>query len=141
MRGVVRRLSAIYRNRTSRFAGADWSLDIDGALGEAVYAKEFNCYPTHAAPDYSGDNASGIEIRTTTRTNGRLFVHDNDHDDRPYVLITGVCPHYSIRGWLLGREAKDPRFWDSSLPNPCYAIAQSDLRDPELLRTACYRAS
>lgn len=91
----------------------------------------------HEVPDYLHD----IEIRATSREDGRLIVRNNDADDRRYVFAT-VTGHATVavgqqvvfHGWLYGHEAKKDRWLTN--PNgyrPAWFVPQSQLRPFETL--------
>jgi hypothetical protein len=81
-----------------------------------------------------GPDVGGFEIRGTHRHRGRLIVHPEDPDHGRYVLVTGEGPVFWIRGWILGRDAKRPR-WFGHHGNPerppCYMVPQAALRSFE----------
>lgn len=102
-----------------------------GAVGEYAFCKHLgytwdeSVDTFHSVPDVS----TQFEIRATRREDGRLIVRDNDPDDRAYVLVTGTAPDLEIRGWMWGREAKQPQF----LSNPnghrqAWFVPQGNLR-------------
>lgn len=88
------------------------------------YAGTVNTF--HAEPD-----VGPFEVRATDRVDGRLILRDNDHTDRPYVLVTGdgVSPVMALRGWLYGHEGRRPEWLrDPHNRRPCWMVPQSVLR-------------
>jgi hypothetical protein len=107
-----------------------------GCCAEMAMGKLVNRYfipevgTFHEKPDYLHD----IEIRATSRLDGRLIVRDNDHNDRRYVFATVTGQVVSFHGWLYGYEAKK----NSWLTNPndyrlAWFVPQSALRPIETL--------
>lgn len=82
--------------------------EIVGACGERAWGKYRNQHwdasvnTFHNVPDARGN----VEIRATTRDDGRLIVRANDSQNRYYVLVTGEPPVLVIRGWMQGKDAR-----------------------------------
>lgn len=135
MAGVMRRIDNLYANTGARHGAPDaWNVDIDGCIGEMLVARFLNQYwaPGHWT---SGDILRGIEVRSTRWRDGCLLLHHDDADTKPYVLVTLEGPSGRIRGWLLGREGKQPDHWRTDAREPAFFVPQSRLRDPdELIR-------
>lgn len=112
--GVMRQIAALKAERPERH-GADpangWSLHINGALGEQVFAKYLGEYwhPSVNTFKTLGD-VGRWEVRTRPRHDWDLIVRADDDERRSFVLITGVCPNYLVRGWILGRDAKQDQW-------------------------------
>ena len=86
---------------------------IEAAFGELAVARFLGRHWTGMsalgnieACDVSG----GIEVRTSIHDGAHLIVHSYDHDDAPIVLVTGAAPCLTLRGWILGRDAKREEF-------------------------------
>lgn len=113
---------AAQRNRDGIRANADASkfgnaadtlaVHLRGALGEIAAAKALRRYWTGAGSDFHHDDDVGrIQVRVTDREDGCLIVRpDEGHDNDPWVLVTGTFPHYVVRGWIYGHEARQPEF-------------------------------
>lgn len=109
-----------------------------GAIGEMVVAK-FLGVAWEPTQDFNergkGDvtNDGRYEVRCTRRRNGRLIVRDNDHDDRPYILVTHHDDYtFAIRGWMLGRDAKKfPKIELVPGRAPQHVVLQSELNPAE----------
>ena len=111
--GRLRQLSAVKEGLVNRhgFDGGGWTEHIEGACGEIAVAKHLGVYwggsvNTFKAPDLDG----GLQVRTRSREDYDLIVRPGDSDEDTFVLVTGKCPHYTIRGWILGRDAKQEKF-------------------------------
>ena len=142
-RGVDRRCSAIEAGRKGAhgFNRDDfWQIDIEGLLAEAAVAKAVGVYyaPITGALDTTlGDILPGVQIRSTKYDSGSLLVHDSDHDDHRFILVTGASGKYRIAGWCYGREGKDKKFWKTYKGRSCYWVPQNALRvfRPKAMRT------
>lgn len=107
-----------------------WANEIEAACAELAVARMSNRYwtgiqfPTGAAGADVGHN---IDVRWTDRDDGRLLVKDWDDPAHIYVLVLGRAPLMRIVGYIRGEDAKVDRYWDESLPRPCFAVPQSEL--------------
>ena len=109
------------------------------AYGAEVAASVVRCVPWNGArlsKRYAGDLRDGSEVRSTPYLHGRLLICHADHDERPYILVTGRAPTYTVRGWMRGREARCEEYWWPNAPQrPCWAVPQSALLDIRTLGT------
>lgn len=90
--------------------------EVIGACGEIALCKAMGWYwsPTVNTFHYIADVKADIEVRATEESDGSLIFRDNDHDDRWYVLVTGVAPNFIVRGRIKGSDCKR----DEWLRNP-----------------------
>lgn len=51
------------------------------------------------------------EVRHSRSDHSALVLYPADSDDRRYHLFSGLEPTYIHRGWIMGRDAKQPQFW------------------------------
>lgn len=105
--------------------------EIEAACAERAFARGLNLYWAPSEGVQTGADVCGWEVRQTTHAKGKLMVRRQDHDERPYALVTGEWPRYVIHGYLLGVDAKQVK-WFRSLTHgrdPCYWVPQ-----PELIR-------
>lgn len=132
MVGVVRQLQNLKNsNRPAYGAGKsnDWQLHIEGALGEMVIAKHLNLFWGKGL--LRGDDVGDVQVRTRSSHNYDLIVHKGDPDDKQFWLVTGANGKYRVRGWLLGLEAKQVRFWsDPAGGRPAYFVPARELNAP-----------
>jgi hypothetical protein len=120
----IANLIAGERTISSRHSGAvpkagqrqedTWEDGFEGACGEVAFCKAFNIYwpakvDAHLKKECDVD--PDIEVRTRRWHNWDLIVRPDDDFDRRFVHVTGFCPHYSIRGWLVGWAAQDDAYW------------------------------
>lgn len=115
--GVERRLSAMGKKRQGAH-GFDrddfWGIDIEGLAAEMAVAKALRVYYSpvvgHLDTD-EGDVLPGVQVRSSKHPNAHLLIHESDHDDHRFILVTGACGDYYIAGWTWGRDGKQQRFW------------------------------
>jgi hypothetical protein len=108
--GRYRQLASIKRGLADKhgFSGDGWSEHVEGACGEMVVAKHLGVYWDGGINTFKEPDLPGIQVRTRSRHSFDLIVRPDDSDTDQFVLVTGHCPSYRIRGWILGRDAKKP---------------------------------
>lgn len=109
------------------------SQEIVGTCGEMAFAKARGMFwsPSvntfHKSPDITG-RGKDIEIRSTERDNGCLFVRANDDPKRWYILVTGEPPVMKVRGYILGERAMVEEFyWEPEGQRPTWKVPQAAL--------------
>lgn len=127
--GVMRQVETIKYNMKQRYGSdteTDWQKHIESALTECAMAKYKNvfwCKRQRKDPDV-GD----FEVRASQRADARLIIHPDDFDDRAYWLVTGKNGTYTIHGYMMGRDAKHPKYWtDPGTNRAAFFVPQSDL--------------
>lgn len=141
------------RNQVHRHVGrADGkvlsnSLEIDfqGALGELSVSLAFQIPwdgQFFSNRDWllwrqAGHDTGPLEVRSTKHPNGKLILHQKDHDDSPFVLaLTWQSPVIKIAGWCWGREGKDLKYWrDVGYGRPCFYVPTAKLHSIDELRS------
>lgn len=105
--GGMRHFSSVFNGRQDQHgASGAWDLHIEGAMGELCVAKVLGIYWDGAIDVFKrADIGSDIQVRTRSRHDYELIVRDNDSTDDRYVLVTGKCPHYIVRGYIFGLDA------------------------------------
>lgn len=132
------------RDGKSRAQDDGTALDRVGAIGECAVSKALNIpwdgrfkeIPEWHAWRIEGHDCSGIEVKSTTRTRGRLLIRGNEplKPTTPYVLAIVEPTTYQrvlLIGWALGSEVMIPNNWkdeSDGMPRPCWAHEQSALR-------------
>lgn len=109
-------------------------LDIRGAVGEAVVAKHLNVYWLGTGR-FGGDDVGQYQVRSSGWNPPFLCAHPKDIDDKPYISVY-VCEGVGlIYGWMLGAEAKQPRYWADKWNNkrPAFWVPHDHLRPMEEL--------
>ena len=135
--GRLRQLAAIRRSSTDNhgFDGLGWSEHIEGACGELVVCKYLRLYWNGGIDTFKGPDADiRIQVRTRSKHEFELIVRNDDNDDDIFVLVTGRCPNYIIRGFMLGRDAKQRQYLQAYGGRPpAFFVPQVDLHEPWIL--------
>lgn len=138
--GRLRQLASIKAGRQDRhgFAGDGWDVHIEGACGELAVAKRLGVYWDGSIDNFGGpDIPGGLQVRTRSQHGYELLIRPGDSDTAVWVLVTGRCPNYRVRGWLRGSEARQPRWLKSHGNRPAaYFVPTSALHPIEALTAA-----
>lgn len=87
------------------------SIHIEGACGEIAYCKARNLFFEGRINTFKdADVGTNVQIRTRSRHDYDLIVRENDGDADYFILLTGVCPTYTIHGYIQGKDAKQERW-------------------------------
>lgn len=106
--GIRRYAEAVRRSRLDKygFSGHPLMVHVEGALGEMAYAKAAGVYWDGSVDTFKhGGDVGAVHVRTRSRHDYDLIVRADDDPDAIYVLVTGSCPSYLVRGWIRGRDA------------------------------------
>lgn len=137
MIGSKRQISCITKGLPNAhgYEGDGWNINIEGAAGEVAVAKCIGAYWNGSIDTFKvGGDVSGIEVRTRSKRDYDLLVRPGDNNDALFVLVIGVCPNFDVIGWMIGRDAKQPRYLqDYGKRPPAYFVPQSDLNSIESL--------
>jgi hypothetical protein len=134
--GGMRQLSAVKAGKQDRhgYDGAGWSEHIEGACGEIAVAKLLGVFWDGSVNTWKANDLPGLQVRTRSRHDFELLVRPQDDDSTPWVLVTGKCPEYRVRGYLYGHEAKRGEWLRSYGGRPkAYFVPHSNLRPMEEL--------
>lgn len=134
--GTLRQLASIRHDRQDRhgFTGEGWSEHIEGACGELAVAKFLGCYWNGSVNSFAACDLPFVQVRTRSRHDYDLIVRDKDNDEEYYVLVTGKCPHYRIRGWISGGDAKRPEWLaEHGGRPPAWFVPAGELQDMDAL--------
>ena len=129
--GVERQVESVLKRRKDAFGfeGLGWSEHIEGAMGELAVAKALDVHWGGPVNVFKGDDLPGIQVRTRSAHNWELYVRPGDSDEAIWVLVTGRCPDYWVRGWIVGREAKRREWLQTHGNRPAaYFVPTSRLR-------------
>lgn len=135
--GLMRQLLSACRSRRDAhgFSGLGWSEHIEGACGELAVAKHLDIHWWGGVDAFSEPDLPNLQVRTRSRHDYDLIVRETDSDMEVFVLVTGRCPQYKIRGWLRGRDAKRSEWLHSYSERPrAYFVPASQLKPVEDLR-------
>ncbi len=111
---VVQNIKKGRRDKYGAETQSVWHTHINGALGEVAVAKYLGRYwdGMGALGDlHAADVGGGVQVRWTGKPNGDLILHPSDADDKPFVLVTGDAPRFTLHGWILGRDGKLETYW------------------------------
>tara|TARA_R110002153_G_scaffold57940_2_gene159169 strand:- start:1149 stop:1670 length:522 start_codon:yes stop_codon:yes gene_type:complete len=113
--GLMRMVQNLRDNRKGKYGAPTdsqaWAINILGAMGEACVAKWGGLWWSGSLGDYKADDAGKLQVRTVDKENKRLILHDDDKDDRPYILVYAKPPSFIIKGWIMGADGKDKAYW------------------------------
>lgn len=137
--GFLENATAIMKRVPNAHGLADdgYSEKIAGAVAEYVVSKALgaNWQPVKAI---GARDVGAFEVRSTGRADGRLILHERDPDDVPFVLVTGSYPRFTVRGWILGGDGKQPQYWGEWSKRPAYFVPQAALQPIETLQDFTY---
>lgn len=105
--------------------------DLVGARGELAFARALNLFWQRDTEGWKGNDVSGYQVRTSTRSTGSLIIRDRDRKDDVYVLVTGSNDKYIVRGWMYGHEAPKVGWYGArgKSAKPAYWIKQESLNN------------
>ena len=142
--GISRQVKSMFAGHSS-VNGHDstkrgWQDACDGAIGEQALAKYLNVYWDGSPGIFRNQPDVGdYEVRANAASWGDLILRDRDSDTGIYVLVlTHNCPKMEIRGWMLGRDCKQDKWWrvgDRNRP-PAWFVPQDELHDMSTLPKA-----
>ncbi len=128
--GMQRHNYAIYKGLRQRKGYKNpWDNVIEGALAEMAFAKLMNIYWDGKINKLTKGDVGFWEVRQTKHTDGCLRIAPTDNNDAPYVLLTGQNGVYFVRGWMMGIEGKQQKYWRKMSDQGRYNfwVPQSDL--------------
>lgn len=105
--GLMRMVQNLRDNRTPKYGAPKdmtaWAINIYGTMGEACVAKWGGLWWSGSLGDYQADDVQKLQVRTVDHSKKRLILHDDDKDDRPYVLVYANPLSSILRGglWVL----------------------------------------
>ena len=127
--GVDRQIDNLRNHRRPAYGSGrknDWQKAIEGCLGEKAVSEAFGIYWDGNVGNLTAADVGNIDVRTTSLHNGSLIIHHRDHDNRPFVLATGINGEYYLRGWLKGGDGKKEEYWKKT-DRPAFFVPQSVL--------------
>lgn len=115
--GTMRQIAAIQANLPDRhgYDGEGWNIHIEGACGEYAFCKDRNITwrPTINTFRKEADVGKLWEVKTRSRDDYDLIVRPDDVENRSFILVTGRAPSYTVRGWMIGKDAKRDEWWQT----------------------------
>ena len=132
--GVRRHVSALRGGLRDQhgFAGDGWGVHVEGACGEMAVAKLLNLYWNGSVDTFKdfGD-VGALQVRTRSRHHYDLIVRRNDRGSDRFVLVTGTCPNFVVRGYIAAGEAQSHPEWLQKYGDrePAFFVPQVALHD------------
>jgi hypothetical protein len=131
--GIDTNIMDIYKGFRDRYGASTdengWQKHIVGAIGEFAVAKALNQYWPGADMELAArGDVSRLQVRSTTRRDGRLIVNRTDRDDAAFILVTGVPPKLTIPGWIEGAAGKNEAWWQTYNGRSAFFVPQSALQ-------------
>ncbi len=115
--GIMRHYASLKSGKPDAFGKAaegGWTEHVEGALGELAVSKYLGIHWPATINTYRSQPDTGpYEVRTRSRHDYDLIIRESDRDDAIYILVTGICPIYCVRGWMVASEGKQPEFLQS----------------------------
>jgi len=131
--GLDRAVRALAQERRATYGqGFDWSYNLIGAIGECAVGKLLDRYPSRGPlPDV--DDVGPYQVRSTTRRDGCLIVHETEGATTRYVLVRGDPPVLDVAGWIVGADAQCARYWREDVRHAAYFVPAAALSPIESL--------
>lgn len=106
--------------------------NVDGFAAEEAAASYFGVTRTQrgiVVKDFATDLTNRVQVRQTAHATGSLIVHPDDRDEEPFLLAVGTMPMFRLVGWILARDAKAERWWQTppAVRFPAYFVPQAEL--------------
>jgi hypothetical protein len=133
--GSMRHLTALFARREDRHgAVCTWDLHIEGACGELAAAKGLGVFWDGSINTFKRPDLPGVQVRTRSRHEYELIVRDDDAPGARFLLVTGQCPRYCVRGWILGADARRDAWRQTHGDRePAYFVPHAALHPPATL--------
>ena len=134
--GVMRQIANLKKGRKPAHGSEEknpFEMHITGCAGEMVLAKWLGVYwmGNHGRLDL---DVGQYEVRARSEGWHDMIIYPSDIEekpDKPFVLITGRCQKWVIRGWRTAAECKRDEWWkDGTGPTRAgYFVPQRELHD------------
>lgn len=135
--GRMRQLSSLRHQRKGFLpSSVGWDTHCEGACGELAVAKYLGIFWNGSVDTFKECDLPGLQVKTRTRHTYELNINLDANPDEVFVLVTGACPEYVLRGWIIGREAMKPEYVldVGNYGKKAYFVPQSILNPIETLR-------
>lgn len=143
MVGLMRQIQNLFAGRDDADGASPesgWQYHLEGAAGEMAFAKWADKYWSGNLGNLKADDVGMMQVRTRSRHSYELIIKERDPDDRIFVLLTGLAPHFRLRGWIWGWEGKCKEWYGDICRNgrPNYFVPHAALHpmhmSPRLLK-------
>lgn len=110
--GRMRKIHSLSKGLSNNhgFSGNGWNEDIEGACAEQAVAKALGIYWDGGIDTYKAGDVGPYQVRWTPSHSNSLIVRKQDNSQAVYILVTGMCPAYTLQGWVRGGEAQRPEW-------------------------------
>lgn len=129
--GCMRQISNLFKDRRDAHGcpvTIGWQVHVEGCAGELAVAKHLNLFWNGNFENLKADDVGRFQVRTADSHGKRLILHDKDPDDRIFILVTGMSPHFLIQGWIKASEGKVQEYWsDPAGGRPAYFVPKERL--------------
>lgn len=107
-----------------------WNEHVEGASAELALAKALGIYWDGSVNTFKrSDIGINIQVRSTTRPDGKLIIRPKDNPDDFYVLIRGKVPTFDIMGHIQGCKAMiDSYQFNPGAHSPAWFVPAEALR-------------
>jgi hypothetical protein len=131
----LRYTSNIIKQRPHQHGQTGYRWPVDSLCAEIALARHLNRYWNGDVNNTKERDVGGMIDVRSCEPGKRLILHPDDPDDVPFVLAwISVLPDVELVGWLLGRDGKQPEFWDDpGTGRPAYFIPKGRLHDMAML--------
>lgn len=115
MVGVVRRLSSIAKgyNKNKHAEISNFQTDIEGAIGEACFAKIKNLYWSCSVNTFKAPDVDNWQVRATGHLDGHCPIRPNDKPGYRVAFLTIPDDRFgaNLIGWIDTDAAKVDAYW------------------------------
>tara|TARA_R110000803_G_C11989495_1_gene321960 strand:- start:9029 stop:9499 length:471 start_codon:yes stop_codon:yes gene_type:complete len=128
----VKNINAKLKDAYKADPNQGWQMHIEGALGEMALAKFLGLY-WPGVGKMRGTDVGEVDVRTRSRADYELILHEKDPDDRVFWLLCGNNGRYDVKGWILCADGKRQEYWSdpSGKNRPAFFVPQSKLNPPD----------
>jgi hypothetical protein len=108
-----------------------WTFNIEGAAAEVAVAQALGLHwhPSAGQQSKTEPDVGPVQVRHTTDARHGLIVYKWDADESPFVLVVGAVPHFVVVGWMLGKDAKQTKWWEPDrLRDRAYLVPKAALK-------------
>jgi hypothetical protein len=111
--GILRRCNRLKKGYKDKdgFNGDGWGIDIEGAAAEYAAAIVLGVPWRVSLTAFRDGDLGEIQVRSTKNTEGFLRLSDRDDDNKPYVLVTGEAPSFTVQGWIWAADGKNQFYY------------------------------
>lgn len=105
-------------------------LHVEGAAGELAVSVALGLPWDESVGTFKSgpDVGESVQVRTRSRHDYELLVRPDDPEDSIFVLVTGISPELTVRGWMIGKDCKNSKWLETHGGRPpAYFVPTSEL--------------